>query len=76
MKISPSADERIAVLETDNINFKRWQKSQDIAITEVRTNVATTDTKFDGKFDKLMFGIITELCATILVFIAVVMKGH
>jgi hypothetical protein len=69
-------EEDIAALKADNINFKGWQKRQDIAITEVRTNVATTDTKFDGKFDKLMFGIITELCATILVFIAVVMKGH
>jgi len=65
MTIAPMIDERIAILETDNANFKRWQSTQDEAIS-----------KFDSKFDKLMFGIIAELCATILVFITVMVKGH
>lgn len=65
----PAIEERVSMLEADSLNFKQWQKSQDAAIRETRECVATTDSKFDSKFDKLMFLLIAQLCGVLLTLV-------
>lgn len=66
-------EEDVATLKADSTNFKRWQKQQDEAIVEVKESVATTDKKYDAKFDKLLFLAIAQLC---LLVVNMAMKGH
>lgn len=72
----PALEERVATLEADNANFKKWQESHDISIQGIRNSIKETDDKFDKKFDRIMFWNMTQLALLVVTFITILVKVH
>lgn len=85
--MAPAIEERVAVLETDSVNFKTWQNNQDESIKDLRSDMTKVKDKidrglsemaesFNNKFERFYLLLIGNLVAVIITLATVLVKVH